>query len=147
MEHSQKESLVKLLAFPSKHMPKAYVNLVLSRWVRSYKRDNDFMKIIHPPSYYSAYSNYVKAVLARPHSQVCFAVLQDDTDIVLGFSVLEHKTLHYVHVPRAYRKEGIGSMLVPEDIEWLTHITRTGLKLWGTKLPNAKFDPFRQGEL
>jgi len=142
MANSEKESVIKVLIHPGTKLPQNYINMVRSRWVRSYKRDNDFMKIIHPPAYYHHYNNYVKMVLARPTATVRLAALSDDNDVVLGFSVIEGPVLHYVHVPRAYRKQGIGRLLVPNEIKWFTHITKLGLSLW-SKLPGAKFDPFK----
>lgn len=129
-------------AYAGKDTPKRFLNLIRSRWMRSYKHDNDFMRLVHPEAYYFAYSHYVDKVLSRPNTEVRFAVLADDNDVVLGFSVTEGTALHYVHVPKDYRRNGIAGALVPKKIEWITHLTKIGMRIWAEKLPDAKFNPF-----
>lgn len=142
-DKNKEEALVRVLVYSGATLPKSYINLIKTRWVRSYRKDNDYMRIIHPPSYYFAYNNYVTNILRRVNSVVMLAVLDDDEDVVLGFSVTEGKNiLHYVHVPKSYRHQRIATMLVPETIDWITHITKIGLRLWSLKLPNAKLNPF-----
>ena len=128
--------------YAGKDVPKRYINLIRSRWMRSYKHDNDFMKLADPEGYYFSYSGYIESILNRPRTDVRFAVLSDDDDVVLGFSVTEANILHYVHVPKAYRKNGIAKMLLPDKIDWFSHLTKIGIKLWATKVPHAKFNPF-----
>lgn len=142
MANSEKKSLVVVRAYPGTSIPDCYINLVKSRWIRTYRRDNDFMKMTYAPSYYANYNAYIQSLLQRPKLEVRFAVLAEDTDVVLGFSVLERDVLHYVHVPKAYRKKGIAGLLVPKDISWATHITKIGLRIW-PKWPKVKLDPFR----
>ena len=136
------QCFIEIHAHEGKWLPKQYVNLVRSRWMRSYRRCNDYMRLVDADSYYHAYSNYITVVLGRPRTIVRLAVLSDDNDVALGFSVCELKVLHYVDVPKVYRKKGIGRSLVPEQIEWFTHLTRIGARLWSTKAPHAKFSPF-----
>lgn len=141
-KEKEDDALVCAIAYAGKDVPLKYVNLVKSRWMRSYKKDNDYMKLVHPPGYYFAYGPYVDSILNRPNTTVRIAVLEEDNDVVLGFSVVEKNILHYVHVPRAYRRQRIATMLVPDGIEWFTHATKIGLRIWSWKLPNAKMNPF-----
>lgn len=123
-------------------LPRQYLNLVRARWMRSYRHNNDYMKLIDSDSYYQAYSKYIMSILGREETIVRLAVLEEDSDVTLGFGVSENTTLHYVEVPTAYRRQGIGGGLVPTDIKWFTHLTKTGIKLWAEKFPQAKFNPF-----
>lgn len=141
-EKENPETLIGILAFPGRNLPTQYQNLVRSRWVRSYKRDNDYMKIVHPPGYYFAYNNYVALIMNREKTVIRIAALDEDDDVVLGFSIVEGNVLHYIHVPKSYRRQHIGTMLVPEGIEWFTHLTRIGMRIWSTKAPKARFNPF-----
>ncbi len=129
--------------YGGKDLPSQYQNVVRSRWVRTYRNCNDMMKLVFPPAYYSAYSVYVKQILARPLVEVRLAVLQEDPDVVLGFSITEaENVLHYVEVKRDLRRNGIATALVPNEIKWFSHITKTGLKIWSRKYPEAHFSPF-----
>lgn len=136
------EGMVEIHLYEGRKLPEQYLNLVRSRWKRSYRHCNDFMKLVYAPAYYQAYSVYIENILNRPTCEVRLAVLADDNDVVLGFGVAERNVLHYVEVPTAYRKNGIGRNLIPEKVEWFTHLTKIGLKLWGRKFPDAKLNPF-----
>lgn len=133
---------IEIHSYQGKSVPKEYINLVRSRWIRSYKKDNGYMKLVHPPSYYFAYNNYINLVLERKDTIVLLAVLEEDNDVVLGFSVTERNILHYVHVPKAYRRQKIGTMLIPRGIEWTTHLTKIGMRIWSVKGANIRFSPF-----
>lgn len=139
---NKKEAVVEIIAYPGISLPKQYQNLVRSRWMRNYKSDNDFMKMAYAPAYYAVYSKLVSAILNRPSTIVRLALLQDDSDVVLGFSIMESSVLHYIHVPKGYRRKGIGRLLVPEYIEYFSHLTKIGINLWHMKFPKAKFNPF-----
>jgi GNAT superfamily N-acetyltransferase len=117
--------------------------MVLSRWLRSFKHGNDYIKLIDSDSYYAAYGGFVARVLGNPATIVRIATLIDDDDNALGFSVVRGTILDYVHVHKDHRRQGIGRHLVPQDIDTFTHITRIGLRLWSVKLPQAILDPFR----
>jgi hypothetical protein len=136
------EALVRILVYSGGNIPLNYQNVIKLRWVRSYRKANGYMKIVHPPAYYFAYNGYVTNLLKRHNVMAMIAVLDDDEDVVLGFSVTEKNVLHYVHVPKPYRRQRIATMLMPNNIEWFTHLTDLGLRLWSLKLPNAKFSPF-----
>ncbi len=82
----------------------------------------------------------------RPNTLVRVAVLSDDPDVALGFSVSEGHVLHYVHTQKDVFRQGIARSLVPFEVKVLTHLTKTGMMLWSTKLPEAIFNPF-QGEI
>lgn len=138
----KEQSLVEIHQYPGKHLPGQYLNLVRSRWMRSYRFSNDYMRLTHAGAYYQAYGVYVMSILGRPTTKVRLAVLEEDNDVVLGFGVMDGTCLHYVEVPRAYRRNGIGTHLVPRKIEWFTHLTKIGMKLWSTKAPHARLNPF-----
>lgn len=142
MENSIEPSLVEIYAWQGKLLPKRYLNLVRSRWMRSYRHCNDYMKLVDAAAYYFAYGVYIENILRRPNTVVRLALLEEDDDVALGFSVVEGSCLHYVEVPKSNRKQGIGRALVPDRIDWFSHLTKIGQRLWSTKAPNAKFNPY-----
>lgn len=131
-----------IIGFSGKDLPAAYRNLIFSRWLRSLRFSNDYFNLIEANAYYAVYHRYIEALLARPATSVNLAVLSDDNDNVLGFSVTEPEILHYVHVHKYQRKQGIGRALVPSTTRVITHVTKTGLSLWVSKMPQAVFNPF-----
>jgi GNAT superfamily N-acetyltransferase len=116
--------------------------LIFSKWLRSLRYGNDYFKLIDPPAYYAAYHRFIQNILNHPDTSVRLAVLSDDADVVLGFSVSRGTILDYVHVHKDQRRQGIGRQLVPKGIDTITHLTRTGLSIWGSKMAGVKFNPF-----
>lgn len=99
-------------------------------------------KLIDSKVYYEKYGQYITFLLNKPEASVRLAVLTDDHDVVLGFSVTRGDILDYVHVQHDQRSQRIGSRLVPEKIQCITHWTYMGerfathiYKLWS-------FNPF-----
>lgn len=123
-------------------IPSRYQNLVFAKWMRSYRHGNDYVKLANPDCYFEAYNRYITNILYRPDTILRLAVLSDEDDVVLGFSVIERDVLHYVLVGKDFRKQGIAKQLVPTEINWITHLTKIGLRLWAKELPQAQFNPF-----
>jgi len=145
---SEKQASYGAWSYQYDNLPLSYKNLVYSKWKRSYRVGNDYIKLADQASFFKAYDTYIWMILKRPNTWVRFAALTEDQDVVLGFAVVElvgsKLTLHYVHVHKDQRRQGIASFLVgaPQCIERFTHLTRIGLLLWPKKLPDAIFDPF-----
>jgi GNAT superfamily N-acetyltransferase len=110
--------------------------------MRSYRYGNEYIKLIDSDHYFESYSIFINRILCDPHTIVRIAVLSDNLDVALGFSVMRMATLDYVHVHKDCRKQGIAKMLVPFSISTFTHLTKIAAKLWSTKAPNAKLKPF-----
>lgn len=139
---NKKKIVVHIRAYKSAELPEHYLNFVKDFWLKTYRKCNKFMKLVDAASYFNAYPKYIKSILDRPSVTVRLAMLGDDEDVLLGFSVSEGPILHYVNVPFDYRNHGIGRKLVPFVVERFSHITETGMKLWTKKVPQAIFDPF-----
>ncbi len=140
--HPEEGASYSVVRYPAAKLPAQYLNLILSRWKRSLRHGNDYYKLIATDSYFAAYDWYLTRLLAEPGSTIRLAVLAKDPDVVLGFSVCRGDVLDYVHVHKDQRRLGIGSRLVPDDVAIVSHLTRTGLTIWGSKYPQWKFNPF-----
>lgn len=131
-----------VMAFSAHDLPKEYFPLIYSAWVKSLRHGNDFFKLIDPAAYYPVYRTHVENTLRRVNSMVRLAVITEDRDVVLGFSVSHGNVLDYVYVQKDQRRMGIGANLVPHGIETISHLTKTGLNIWGNKYGQWKFNPF-----
>lgn len=131
-----------VVAYKGAELPQEFVGLVYSKWLRSYRYNNDFIRLSDPAAYYPAYHSYIRNLLAQSDTIVRLAQLTDDRDVVLGFSVSRRNVLDYVHVQTLSRKLGIGRKLIPEGIDTISHLTRIGLSIWGSKFSRWKFNPF-----
>ncbi len=135
---------VSIHKYPAKHLPPQYKSLVFSKWLRSFRFGNPDFEKINSDEYFKHYHLFIENLMNKPDSVIRLAVLTDDRDVVLGFSVSREDVLDYIHVHRDHRKQGIGSMLVPEGTTTFSHITKTATEIW-LKVPRykkLKFNPF-----
>ncbi len=136
------EATYRILTFPGKDLSPQYKGLIFSKWLRSLRYGNALFKIMDSQSYFLSYHQYIENLLKKPDVQISLAVLSDDKDVVLGFSVHRKKILDYIHVHQDQRQQGIGNKLLPKEIDYITHITKLGTFLWKKKHPDWKFNPF-----
>lgn len=141
-ETEKSEASYKIIKFKASELPEQYRNMVFSKMLRSLRFGNEYFKLIEPGIYYDIYNTYIKSLLSRPSAVVNLAVLSDDLDVVLGWSLIEPKKLHYVHVQKDMRNQGIGQELCKEPFDTITHITLKGVNLWNKYYREVKFNPF-----
>lgn len=80
---------------------------------------------------------------ALEKSRVLVAFFPAVPDEVLGYSVVDGTTLHWVYVKSLYRRSGIGSGLVPSGLLYYSHATDTVGKSFA-KSVGVLFNPFRK---
>lgn len=132
----------KIIKFKAIDLPSNYKNLVWDSFLKSHRQNNKYMALIEYDHYKSNYAIYIGNLLARPDALIKLAVLTDDPDIVIGWSLIEPGIVHYVHVKADCRRIGIASHLLSESFNTITHFTTLGLKLRKLKCPEVKFKPF-----
>lgn len=136
------QAAYRVVRYGGRHLPLGYVGFVHSRWKRSLRQGNDYFLLVRPGDYFDAYNRYLPRILESPECAVRLAVLADDPDVCVGFSVTRGKILDYVYVQSEFRRRGIAQHLVPKDIEVITHLTRTAMTIWGSKYKGWAFNPF-----
>lgn len=137
------QATYKIVKYYATSLPPSYRNLIFSKWLRSLRYGNDYFKLIQQDIYFKAYQLYLESILNNPNTIISLAVLSDDEDVVLGFSIITHSTLHYVYVQKEQRKQGIGTSLTPlSQLTTISHLTKIGLSLWNNKCPHLIFNPF-----
>lgn len=138
------EPTYSIIAFPAYDIPKAYEALVYSKWLRSLRYGNKLFSRTDSDAYYLAYHAYLKSLMENGKSILSLAVLTEDHDVVLGFSVSREHILDYVHVHKDHRNQGIASRLIPKEITTFTHLTKTAERIWDNnpKYQKLIFNPF-----
>ncbi len=77
--------------------------------------------------FFDGYGPKIARLLADPRTRGRVCCLQEDPDVILGYSVYwEDGTLHWVFVKGVWRKMGIGKALLPKNIAFVTHLTKVG---------------------
>jgi hypothetical protein len=131
-----------IISFTGSDLPESYKGLVYSRWLRSHRYGNFIFKMIPSDIYYNQYGMHISQLIANPKCEVKIAVLTDDHDVVLGFSVNRGTNLDYVHVHYVQRGQRIASHLVPKDIKFITHWTYMGERFATKRYGGYVFNPY-----
>lgn len=134
-----------IVAYPGPELPEQYRPMVMTQWLRSMRKYNDIFKSVPSEIYYKNYDPFLKMLMSKPGSIVKLAVLTDDQDVVLGFSVSREDVLDYVYVQKDSRGKGFATKLVPRGITTFSHRTRGGDLIWQRddgKYKHLKFNPF-----
>jgi GNAT superfamily N-acetyltransferase len=84
--------------------------------------------------------NRIERLLARSRTLVAYST--DVPDEILGYVVLEGRTLHMCYVKPMYRGMGIGSGLVKGQADWYTHHFGRAGERFAEKM-NLDYNPFQ----
>ena len=138
----QEKASYQIIAWMSPDLPDSYKPMLFSKWLRSLRYGNDYFKLMASREYFTWYHTFIEFLLRKRGSMVRLAVLHDDHTVVLGFAVVRGNTVDYIHVHKDYRRKGIAKALLPKDVRYITHLTKTGMGFWNTACPEAEFNPF-----
>ncbi len=125
-----------------------YKPLVLATWLRGLKHGDEFFCLVDPEAYYTIYSKVILSLLKRPECRARLAVMADDSDTAIAWTVYEGKVLHFIFVKRGGsgeltgRRQGIATSIFPDGVDTFTHITKVGKSIWLKKFKDLKFNPF-----
>ncbi len=131
-----------IVSFKATALPAQYHGLIFEKWMRSLRAGNPAFKNIDYDSFVRMYHADKENRARKPGSNGRLAVLTDDPDVVLGFSVSREDVLDSIWVHKDNRNLGIGSKLLPKGITTITHITLTGIGIWRKKYKHWKYNPW-----
>lgn len=116
--------LDEIIVRPFKAEDKAFI---MATWLKGQYYGNVWFSEISKKDYNVQYATFIEQVLARPGTKVNIACLRDDTEVILGYSVLSPATLHWCYVKEPWRGRGIARLLTQtEVITSVTGLTKTG---------------------
>ncbi len=141
------DSTFQILTFKGSDLPINYQAMIYSKWLRSLRNGNDLFKAMVSNDYYTQYHKFLRAILLKPDCLVRIAVLTENKDIALGFSVSREDVLDYVYVQPEQRGQKLLHKLIPKNITTFTHMTKTWLPIWQSSaftnvFKDWKFNPF-----
>jgi GNAT superfamily N-acetyltransferase len=107
-----------------------------------YYGDSWFSKI-KKMIFINTYREILKAILAKPTTEVRVACIKDDPDEIKGYCILVNNgsALMWVFVKKDWRKQGIAKALVPDTVTEVTNLTHLG-EILIKKYPHVSFNPF-----
>lgn len=115
---------------------------IISTWLKGLRYGNDWFKQIDHIAYFKNYHAVIERILASKAS-VKVACLADAPDVVLGYAVYLDDRLDWVFVKRVWRNIGVSKRLVPDNIKYVTHLTRSGKNIADKR--GYVFNPFLVG--
>lgn len=116
-------------------------NLIYSTFLRGLYYGESWFTLIPKNVFMENYHKALEFILSRDTTRVVVACESDNSDKVLGYSILgDNDVLHWVFVKKPHRGQGIAKGLVPPTTKTVTHLTRTGISLLVKK--NLQFNPF-----
>lgn len=133
-----------VIRYAANELPKTYTALIFSKWLQSLYHGNKAIKQIPRGIYFDKYHKYIENLLKKPDSIIRLAVLSDDHDVVLGFSVSREDVMDYIYVNVECRRVGIAKALFPKRITTFTHTTKWLNPIWpfNPKYKHLIFNPF-----
>jgi hypothetical protein len=111
--------------------------LIYSTWLLGLYHGCDWFGRIKKDSFFANYKVSLEKRL--PHCTIKVASLKEDPDVILGYVCYRGNVLDWLFVKKAWRKMGIAKMLMPQNINVCTHLTKVGRSL---KPKEWDFDPF-----
>jgi hypothetical protein len=117
------------------------LNFIRRTWLLGLFYGSEFYSQIRNKIYFDNQKIVVEALIKT--SDVLVACLNDDPEVILGYSVTQGPTLHWVHVKSYFRKNGIAKTLIPQEIKQVTFLTKIGKAI---KPKTWEFNPYINGE-
>lgn len=118
-------------------------SFVLACWLRGLYYGNSFFSEIPKDIFMKHYHSVLERFIDNPTVTITVACLQDDPQVILGYSVTRmsqgKKVLDWVFIKKAWRQIGIAKSLVPSDVQVVTHLTKVGKAI---KPSGITYNPF-----
>lgn len=118
-------------------------NFILATFLRGLYYGDSWFSVIPKPVFMDNYSKIASALVDNPKNMIKVACLKEDQSVILGYSILSpnFNKIAWVHVKKAWRKQGIGRSLLPQYPTSCLHLSAVGKSLM-TKYPDMIFNPF-----
>ena len=115
---------------------------IMSSWLKGLRFGNDIFREVKSDVYFKEYQKIISALLQHPSRETKVAVLPDDEDVILGYSVhsKDGTKVDWTFVKTSWRGIGIARALVPSTVKSATHLTKPGLSI--IRKRGMEFDPF-----
>ncbi len=117
---------------------------IASTFLRGLYYGNEFYRLIDKSCFMNNYKLVVNALLNSPKIETKVACLKEDSNVILGYSILSPKdqAVIWIFIKSPWRQQGIGRSLLPASVTTATHFTTLSLQLI-KKLPDCVFNPFK----
>lgn len=116
-------------------------NFIFATWLRSYKHSSQFARRVPDRLFYKFHQAAIARILGRG-AETLVCTPPGEPELILGYSVREGVTLHFVYVKKPFRRRGIGLALLRPAPELFTHWTNDWDVLKEKACPDAQYNPY-----
>lgn len=118
-------------------------NFIFSSFLNGLYHGDSWFSQIPRRIFMDNYKKIIQTAVVSSKITIKIACLPEDTNVIIGYSILsaDFKAVVWVFVKPRWRKKGIARSLVPKSPEVVTHLTELG-RILLPKLPETVFNPF-----
>lgn len=124
-------------------------NFVYASWLRGLYYGDTWFNAIPKEVFMHEYHKVLDLIIKTRPCAIKIACLKEDPEVILGYAIFhiteKGQALDWVFIKKAWRAIGIAKMLVQDEVPTLTtvtHLSKKGLDIMKSKLPNVVFNPF-----
>lgn len=119
------------------------INFIMASWLRGLYYGDSWFSQVPKHIFMEHYKKVAIAILMNPAISVRVACLKEDTNSIIGYSIVtaDDEAIVWVFVKTIYRNMGVGRSLLPKEPKHVTLLTKLGKTLL-SKLPTATFNPW-----
>ncbi len=115
---------------------------IISTWLSGQYHGSPYWSQMPKEVFYSEYTEIINSILHNPDTRVNVAILSDDPNVLLGFTVYSRTTMHWIYTKKDYRSSGIMRLLWPNNITTASSTTLPGAAIARKK--KLIFNPIRR---
>lgn len=119
-------------------------NFVVTSFLRGVYHDGSWFSKIPEAIFMATYRLVAERLFSSAKCMTVVACLQDDPDVILGFSIVsvDGTVLHWVYIKKKWRRYGIATRLIPNTVTTVTHLNKLGEDINNKLKLKWIFNPF-----
>lgn len=115
-------------------------SFIYASWLRGLYYGESIYSEMPKQLFMENYHKVIDLIFKRPNTQIKVACLKEDSNVILGYSVLCDDAVHWVFCKKNWRGIGLAKDLVPSNVNTVTNLTKVGMSLMKKK--GMQFNPF-----
>lgn len=115
-------------------------NFIFATFLRGVYYGQPTYTLIPKDIFMSYYHKVLEFILKKPETKINIACLKEDNDVILGYSIMSDKAIHWAFVKKSWRGIGLANDLTPKEITTITHLSKIGVSVLNKR--GLVYNPF-----
>lgn len=119
------------------------LHFIYSTMLRGLYFSNDYYNKIEKRNFYKQYSPIIEQIVKISRASSLIACLDDDSSVIVGYSLVNGPIMHWCYVKSAWRRQGILTLMLntlEHSPKSCSHLSNVGDAIRLKK--DVEFDPF-----